>query len=71
MHLRLCVKAVCTSASAKRNPVAVFWFVLHHVRDSGFWNPRNFCLWNPESLVMEFGIRNKIGIQNPVFTDKD
>ena len=20
-----------------------------HVRESGFWNLRNFCLWNPES----------------------
>ena len=20
-----------------------------HVRESGFWNPGNFCLWNPES----------------------
>ena len=30
----------------------------------------NFCLWNPESLVVESGISLTIGIQNPSSTDK-
>ena len=48
-----------------------------HVRDSGFRNPGNVCLWNPESWVLESGIQLKvsgipltIGIQNPSSTDK-
>ena len=56
-HLRLCVKAVCTSASAKAvNPVAVFWLVFHYVgtldswiREMFFWGIRNPGLWNPKS----------------------
>ena len=41
-------------------------------RKSGFRNPRNFCLWNPESWAFESGTQLKesgipliIGIQNP------
>ena len=26
-------------------------------RESGFWNPRNFCLWNPESWASESRIQ--------------
>ena len=47
-------------------------------RKSGFRNPRNFCLWNPESWAFESGIQLKesgipltIGIQNLSSTDKD
>ena len=29
------------------------------VRESGFWNPWNFCLWNPESWALESGIQLK------------
>ena len=45
-----------------------------HVKESGFRNPRNFCIWNPESwkfLLLEsgilgLGIRNTgVGIRNP------
>ena len=49
-----------------------------HVRESGFCNSGNFCLWNLESWVLEFGIHLKesgipltIGIQNPSSTDKE
>ena len=38
-------------------------FLLPHVRESRFWNPGNFCLWNPESRV--FGIRNPTNDWNP------
>ena len=41
-----------------------------HVRKSGFRNMGNFCLWNPESLVVESEISLTIGIQNPSSTDK-
>ena len=37
-----------------------------HVRESGFWNPGNFCLWNRESkkiLLVESGILGS-GIRN-------
>ena len=47
-------------------------------RKSGFRNPRNFCLWNPESWAFESGIRLKesgipltIGIQNLSPTDRN
>jgi len=30
-----------------------------HVRESGFRNPANFCLWNPESWALESGIQLK------------
>ena len=55
-------------------------YYLPHVKESGFKNPGNFCLWNPESgkiWHMESGIRLKesgipltIKIQNPRSTDK-
>ena len=45
--------------------------------DSGIRNLGNFCLWNPESFTLEFGIQLKesgipltIGIRNPSSTDK-
>ena len=48
-----------------------------HTRESEFWNPGNFCLWNPRSWVLESGIHLKesgilltIRIQNPSSTDK-
>ena len=41
-----------------------------HLRKSGLRNPRNFCLWNPESrkfLFVESGILNTAqGIRNPL-----
>ena len=47
-------------------------------RKSGFPNPGNFFLWNPESWTLESRIQLKesgtllkIGIQNPKFTNKD
>ena len=47
-------------------------------RESGFWNPRNICLWSPESWAMESEIQFKdsgipltIGIQNQGFTNRD
>ena len=34
--------------------------------ESGFRNPRNLCLWNPESGILGFGIQNTVqGILNP------
>ena len=57
-----------------------------HVRESGFWNQGNFCLWNLESgkiLLAEFkilglgirntaqGIRNSTNLQNLSSTNKD
>ena len=34
-----------------------------HVRESGVWNPWNFCLWNLESWALECGIQlNESGI---------
>ena len=43
-----------------------------HAREFRFWNPRNLCLWNPESGALKSGIQLKesrillpIGIQNP------
>jgi len=34
------------------------WFsecnISPHVRESGFWNPGNFCLWNLESGIWKF-----------------
>ena len=51
------------------------------VRESWFWNPEKFCVWNPKSeknLLVECGIQLKesgiplaIGIQNPSSTDKE
>ena len=48
------------------------------VTESGFCNPENFCLWNPESWAPESGkqpkksgIPLKIGLKNPSSTDKD
>ena len=38
-----------------------------HVKESGFRNPGNFCIWNPESwkfLLVESGILG-LGIRNP------
>ena len=47
-------------------------------RPCGFRNPRNFCLWNPESWALESGIQLKesrillkIRIQNSSSTDTD
>ena len=46
-----------------------------HLRNSGFRNPRKFCLWNPESRkllfveleILGFGKRNTAqGIRNPL-----
>ena len=44
-----------------------------HVRESWFWNPWNFCLWNMESWALECGIQLnesgillRIGIQSKV-----
>ena len=45
-----------------------------HVKESGFRNPGNFCIWNPESWkfsllesgILGLGIRNTgVGMQNP------
>ena len=48
-----------------------------HVRESEFWNRRNFCLWNLESWALESGIQLKesgillrIGIQSKVPIEK-
>ena len=48
-----------------------------HVRESGFWNPWNFCLWNLESWALECGIKLnesamllRIGIQSNVPLEK-
>ena len=48
-----------------------------HVRESGLWNPWNFCLWNPKSWALESGIQLKesgillrIGIQSKVPLEK-
>ena len=48
-----------------------------HVRESGFWNRWNFCLWNLESWALESGIQLKesgillrIGIQSKVPLEK-
>ena len=45
---------------------------------TGFWNPGNFCWWNPEFRAVEFVIQLKesgmsltFGIWNPGFTDKE
>ena len=36
-----------------------------HVRESGFWNPWHFCLWNLESWALECGIKlDESGIQS-------
>ena len=47
-------------------------------RESGFWNPRNICLWSPESWAMESEIQFKdsgipptTGIRNPSLTNRD
>ena len=38
----------------------IFFFIPPHVlRESGFRNQRNFCLWNPESWALESGIQLK------------
>ena len=49
-----------------------------HLRETGFWNPRNFWLWKPESWALEFGKQQKeygipltIDFQNPSSTDKE
>ena len=49
-----------------------------HLKEPGFWNQGNFCLWNPEFLGFEIGnttqgsgIPLTTGIQNPSATDKD
>ena len=48
-----------------------------HVRESGFWNPWNFCLWNLESWVLECGVQlnesgilRRIGVQSKVPLEK-
>ena len=48
-----------------------------HVRESGFWNPWNFWLWNLESWALEYGgqlnesgILLRIGIQFKVPLEK-
>ena len=45
---------------------------------SGFWNPGNFNLWNPESWALESviqlkesGIPQRNGIWNPSFIDEE
>ena len=49
-----------------------------HVRESGFRNPENDCLWNPESWALESrtelkdsGMPLMIGIRNPCSTDQE
>ena len=50
-----------------------------HIRESVFWNPGNFCLWNTESWAVEYGTQLKesaiplriIGTRNPSSTDKE
>ena len=37
----------------------------------GIRNPGKFCLWNPESWAMEFGISLTIGVRNPTSTIRD
>ena len=37
----------------------------------GFRNPEKFCLWNPESWTLEFGISLTIGVRNPSPTSRD
>ena len=44
-----------------------YMLISPHVRESGFRNPRIFCLWNPESWALESGILLKIGIRNPTY----
>ena len=53
---------------------------LPHVKESGFRNPGNFCIWNSESCkfllvesgILGLGIRNTgVGIRNPSSTEKD
>ena len=35
----------------------------------GFRNPGNFCLWNPESGILEFGICDSTqGVRNPAYS---
>ena len=48
------------------------------IRESGFLNPANFCLWNPGSYTLQGGIQLKesgialtIPIHNSGSTDKD
>ena len=48
-----------------------------YVRETGSWDPRNFCLWNSESWALEFGMQLKefgipltTGIRNQSSTDK-
>ena len=48
-----------------------------HVRESGVWNPWNFCLWNLESWALECGIQLnesrillRIGIQSKMPLEK-
>ena len=48
-----------------------------HVRESGFWNPWNFCLCNLESWVLECGVQLnesgillRIGVQSKVPLEK-
>ena len=50
----------------------------HAIRESGFLNPANFCLWNPGSYTLQGGIQLKesgialtIPIHNSGSTDKD
>ena len=72
-HLRLCVKALCTSASPRViNPVAVLWLVFHYVGnlDSGIreifvCGIRNPGLWNPKysSRIPESHLRLESRIQ--------
>ena len=37
--------------------ISIIELEMQCVRDSGFRN-RKFCLWNPESGILGFGIRN-------------
>ena len=50
----------------------------HAIRESGFLNPANFCLWNPGSYTLQGGIQLKesgialtIPIHNSGSTGKD
>ena len=58
----------------KRFSGSSHWKISPHVKESGFQNPGNFCIWNPESWkfllvesgILGLGIRNTgVGIRNP------
>ena len=60
---------------SRRKKKTLSRFMSPHLRNSGFWNPRKFCWWNPESRklffveleILGFGKRNTAqGIRNPL-----